>query len=168
MSNNFIYINLSYKFYYDDEDDLTFLCMGEKLDTEVAFSYLSDLKKKLLTTYDNKTIRSSFSYQLKDFSGEIKKLANSYEINPTSKIGMLKERLTETTEILHDNVEKLLQRGEKLNIIAQKSSRLRESSDDFVKNIQEIKRRQKWRKYRCYAIIILIILFIILTIYFFG
>ena len=45
MSNNFIYINLSYKFYYDDEDDLTFLCMGEKLDTEVAFSYLSDLKK---------------------------------------------------------------------------------------------------------------------------
>ena len=81
---------------------------------------------------------------------------------------MLKERLTETTEILHDNVEKLLQRGEKLNIIAQKSSRLRESSDDFVKNIQEIKRRQKWRKYRCYAIIILIILFIILTIYFFG
>ena len=164
MSNNFIYINLSYKFYYDDEDDLTFLCMGEKLDTEVAFSYLSDLKKKFLTTYDNKTIRSSFSYQLKDFSGEIKKLANSYEINPTSKIGMLKERLTETTEILHDNVEKLLQRGEKLNIIAQKSSRLRESSDDFVKNIQEIKRRQKWRKYRCYAIIIIFFLFLFLTV----
>ena len=77
------------------------------------------------------------------FSEEIKKLANSYEMNPTSKIGMLKEKLTETTEILHDNVEKLLQRGEKLNIIAQKSSRLRESSDDFVKNIQEIKKNKE-------------------------
>lgn len=142
--------------------------MGERLDTEVAFSYLGDLKKKFLTKYDNYTIRNSFSYQLKDFSDEIKQLANSYEINPTSKIGKLKEKLSEATEILHDNVEKLLQRGEKLNIIAQKSSRLRDSSDDFVKNIQEIKRRQKWRKYRCYAIIILIILFIILTIYFFG
>ena len=141
---------------------------GRKIRYRSCFFLFIRFKKKFLTTYDNKTIRSSFSYQLKDFSGEIKKLANSYEINPTSKIGMLKERLTETTEILHDNVEKLLQRGEKLNIIAQKSSRLRESSDDFVKNIQEIKRRQKWRKYRCYAIIILIILFIILTIYFFG
>ena len=109
-------------------------------------------------------IRNSFSYQLKDFSDEIKQLANSYEINPTSKIGKLKEKLSEATEILHDNVEKLLQRGEKLNIIAQKSNRLRDSSDDFVKNIQEIKRRQKWRKYRCYAIIIIFFLFLFLTV----
>ena len=139
--------------------------MGERLDTEVAFSYLGDLKKKFLTKYDNYTIRNSFSYQLKDFSDEIKQLANSYEINPTSKIGKLKEKLSEATEILHDNVEKLLQRGEKLNIIAQKSNRLRDSSDDFVKNIQEIKRRQKWRKYRCYAIIGLTIAFVIFIFY---
>jgi vesicle-associated membrane protein 7 len=138
--------------------------MGEKLDTEVAFSYLGDLKKKFLAKYDNNTIKHSFSYQLKDFSDEIKQLANSYEINPTSKIGKLKEKLSEATEILHDNVEKLLQRGEKLNIIAQKSNRLRDSSDDFVKNIQEIKRRQKWRKYRCYAIIIIFFLFLFLTV----
>ncbi len=163
MSKTINIIFCSYKFFYDDENDLTFLCMGEKLDTEVAFSYLGDLKKKFLTKYDNNTIKNSFSYQLKDFSDEIKQLANSYEKNPTSKIGMLKEKLSETTEILHDNVEKLLQRGEKLNIIAQKSSRLRDSSDDFVKNIQEIKRRQKWRKYRCYAIIIIFIIFVFLT-----
>ena len=44
------------------------------------------------------------------------------------------------------------------------SNRLRDSSDDFVKNIQEIKRRQKWRKYRCYAIIIIFFLFLFLTV----
>ena len=113
--------------------------MGERLDTEVAFSYLGDLKKKFLTKYDNYTIRNSFSYQLKDFSDEIKQLANSYEINPTSKIGKLKEKLSEATEILHDNVEKLLQRGEKLNIIAQKSNRLRDSSDILLKIFKKLK-----------------------------
>ena len=164
MSKTINIIFCSYKFFYDDENDLTFLCMGEKLDTEVAFSYLGDLKKKFLTKYDNNTIKNSFSYQLKDFSEDIKKLAISYETNPTSKIGMLKEKLTQTSEILHDNVEKLLQRGEKLNIIAQKSSRLKESSDDFVKNIQEIKRRQRYRKYRCYAIILLFIIFTVFLI----
>ena len=49
-----------YKFYYEDENDVTYLCMGENLDTDVAFSYLSDLKRAFLTTYDIKEVLKSY------------------------------------------------------------------------------------------------------------
>ena len=53
--NNIIY---RYKFYYQDENDITFLCMGENIDVEVAFSFLADVKKKFFTTYDQKKIQT--------------------------------------------------------------------------------------------------------------
>ena len=40
--------------------------MGKNLDSDIAFTFIADLKKKFLLTYDNNQIKNSFSYQLKD------------------------------------------------------------------------------------------------------
>lgn len=79
-----------------------------------------------------KIVMHSYAYQLRDFNDEIKKLVKFYEENPNhTKIGVLHNNLNETTEILKESVETLLERNEKLNIIAQKSRKLRDSSDDL-------------------------------------
>ena len=143
-----------YKFFSDDEKDITFLCMGKNLDTEIAFNFIADLKKKFFLTYDyNTQIKNAFSYELKEFSEEIKKLTNSYKKNPVSKIKMLENSMNKTKDILLQNVQQLLERDAKLNLIAQKSERLMGDSDNFMKNIQEIKRRQKMKKYKYYIIL---------------
>ena len=139
--------------------------MGKDLDSDVAFSFISDLKKKFLLTYENNKIKNSFSYQLKDFSNEIKKLMISYAKNPISKIKLLENSVSKTHSILFENVQQLMERDAKLDLIAQKSNRLTESSDNFMKNIHEIKRRQKMKKFKIYGIIGGLIFFIILFIY---
>ena len=139
--------------------------MGKDLDSDVAFSFISDLKKKFLLTYENNKIKNSFSYQLKDFSNEIKKLMISYAKNPKSKIKLLENSVSKTHSILFENVQQLMERDAKLDLIAQKSNRLTESSDNFMKNIHEIKRRQKMKKFKIYGIIGGLIFFIILFIY---
>ena len=63
----------SYKFFYEDDNDITYLCMGKNIDSDIAFSFIADIKKKFLLSYDNNQIKNAFSYQLKDFSNEIKK-----------------------------------------------------------------------------------------------
>ena len=143
-----------YKYYYDDENDLTFLCMCENFEAEVAFQYLSELKKNFKEKYEEKIIRTAYSYGLSEFQNSIKNLANSYEKNPKTKIDKLTNQVTQTAEILHENIEKLLQRNEKLNIIAQKSKRLQDNSDLYVKTIHDIKKKQKMKKYRNYAMIV--------------
>ena len=140
--------------------------MGKNLDNDVAFTFIADLKKKFLLTYDNNLIKNAFSYQLKDFSNEIKKLIISYGKNPISKIKLLQNSISKTHTILFENVQQLIERDTKLDLIAQKSNRLTETSDNFMKNIHEIKKRQKMKKYKMYGIICAFIFVVILFIYF--
>ena len=140
--------------------------MGENLDVDVAFSYLADLKKKFISTYDNQKIQSSYSYQLKNFSDEIKKLQDFYVKNPQSKLALLKNSINQTSEIMHENVEKLFQRNEKLEITLQKSNNLLGNSDVFYKNIHRMKMKQKYKRLKYMAFFILIVLVMALLIYF--
>ena len=140
--------------------------MGEYLDTDVAFSYLADLKKKFLSTYDIQKVQGSYSYQLKNFSDEIKKLSEFYIKNPQSKLAMLKNNINQTSEIMHENVERLFQRNEKLEITLQKSNNLLGSSDIFYKNIHRMKMKQKYKRLKYIALFILIVLIMALLIYF--
>ena len=140
--------------------------MGENLDVDVAFSYLADLKKKFISTYDNQKIQSSYSYQLKNFSDEIKKLQDFYVKNPQSKLALLKNSINQTSEIMHENVEKLFQRNEKLEITLQKSNNLLGNSDVFYKNIHRMKMKQKYKRLKYIAFFILIVLVMALLIYF--
>ena len=140
--------------------------MGENLDMEVAFSYLADLKKKFMSSYDLKKIQGSYSYQLKSFSEEIQKLQEYYVKNPQSKLAMLKNSINQTNEIMHENVEKLFQRNEKLEITLQKSNNLLGNSDVFYKNIHRMKMKQKYKRLKYIAFFILVVLVLALLIYF--
>jgi hypothetical protein len=140
--------------------------MGENLDMEVAFSYLADLKKKFMSSYDLKKIQGSYSYQLKSFSEEIQKLQEYYVKNPQSKLAMLKNSINQTNEIMHENVEKLFQRNEKLEITLQKSNNLLGNSDVFYKNIHRMKMKQKYKRLKYIAFFILVVLVMALLIYF--
>jgi len=62
----------------------------------------------------------------------MKNLVKFYEENPShSKNGVLVSNLNETAEVLRETVEQLLDRNEKLNIIAQKSKHLKSTSEDL-------------------------------------
>ena len=140
--------------------------MGENLNVDVAFSYLADLKKKFFSLYDKQKIQTSYSYQLKSFSDEIQKLQDFYIKNPQSKLAMLKNNINQTSEIMHQNVEKLFQRSEKLEITLQKSNNLLGNSDVFYKNIHRMKMKQKYKRLKYIALFILIVLIMALLIYF--
>ena len=140
--------------------------MGEYLNVDVAFSYLADLKKKFFSLYDKQKIQTSYSYQLKSFSDEIQKLQDFYIKNPQSKLAMLKNNINQTSEIMHQNVEKLFQRNEKLEITLQKSNNLLGNSDVFYKNIHRMKMKQKYKRLKYIALFILIVLIMALLIYF--
>ena len=158
-------IYFRYKFFYEDENDITFLCMSKNLDSDVAFSFIADLKKKFFLTYNIDTIKNAYSYQLKDFSNEIKKLSTSYSKNPISKIKLLENSVSKTHNILFENIQQLMERDTKLNLIAQKSNRLTESSDNLLRNIHQIKRREKMKKYKTYCIIGTFIFILVFFIY---
>ena len=66
---------------------------------------------------------------------------------------------------MHQNVEKLFERSEKLEITLQKSNNLLGNSDVFYKNIHKIKMKQKYKRLKYIFLFILLILVMGLLIY---
>lgn len=152
----------SYTFYYDNENDITFLCMGQNLTSEFVFSYLSELKRKFFLSYELQNVKKCIAYQLKEFSNEIKKLNDSYIVNSEDKVKELRGIFSK--KIFKENAEKLLEKGDLLKINVQTSDRLRKSSDDFIKNIHDIKRKEKRKKLKYFFILVAFAVFTILII----
>ena len=67
--NNKYSINYDkYKFHYNYEDDITYLCMSENVNDEVAFSFLKDVRIKFIQMYDFDQISGFHAYQLYEFN----------------------------------------------------------------------------------------------------
>jgi hypothetical protein len=82
------------------------------------------------------TVKQAFAFSMKEFNGEIKNLSSYYEKNPEhTKNQALINSLGETTAILRESAEMLLERNEKLNIIAQKSRNLLSTSNDLRSSV---------------------------------
>ena len=65
---------IRYKFHYMNENDLTYLCMTEGGQEELAFAYLAEIKKKFIYNYDYDKIAGFYAYQLEEFVPTLKQL----------------------------------------------------------------------------------------------
>lgn len=63
-----------YKYYYINENKITYLCLCDGMSDDAAFAFLGDLKKKLLQDYEIEKILSLNANQLKSFTDELKNL----------------------------------------------------------------------------------------------
>jgi len=63
-----------YKFFYINENKITYLCLTEGVSSHTAFCFLEDLKKKIQKTYENQELLSFKANQLKGFTEELKGL----------------------------------------------------------------------------------------------
>ena len=60
-------------FHYINEDQLTLLCMTDKtLPKKVAFAFLADLRKTLLSTYSAREIENARAYSISTFTDKIR------------------------------------------------------------------------------------------------
>jgi len=63
-----------HKYYYINENKITYLCLSDGISDEAAFSFLNDLKKNLLQNYEIEKVLSLNANQLKGFVDDMKGL----------------------------------------------------------------------------------------------
>jgi vesicle-associated membrane protein 7 len=69
-----------YKLFYINENKITYLCLTEDISSSTAFSFLEDLKKKILKTYKNEELLNFKADELNGFTDELKSLMVYYLI----------------------------------------------------------------------------------------
>jgi vesicle-associated membrane protein 7 len=136
-SASYVYEN-KYSFHYNNENGFTFLCMTEAaFNNRTAYAFLFDIKDKFFEKYGN-SISNLKGYAINREFGEIIKNRMMFFNNEqeSEKIEAVKRNIGQTLDIMKENLDKILDRGEKIEILVNKSQNLSDSSVSMRKTVR--------------------------------
>ena len=113
-------------FHYINMKGILTLCMADKtVAKKLAFTFLQDIRKTFEETYSHHDIEEAKGYQLKSFGVEyLKPKMLAYNENPSAfndKADKLLNDMLHLKDNMVENIESLIQRDGKIEVIAEKA-----------------------------------------------
>jgi vesicle-associated membrane protein 7 len=127
-----------------------------------AFIYLSEIKQKFLATY-GLTAATALPYAMNTefariMASEMKKCNESGEYDSIQRVA---GQIDELKDIMVKNIENITTRGERLELLVNKSENLRNNAVSFRQTSRSLARALFWRNVRMYILLGLLLLFVV-------
>ena len=154
-NNNFIHYIASAPSEYPPSESsaggLTYLVIADSsLGRRIPFGFLVEIRRRFLEQFpsDGTDFAEMVSYGAGSFNGELKKLMVDYGTTKAGKedaISNVQGEIDNVRGIMSKNIESLLERGERIDLLVDKTDRLGGSAHDFRVRSRTL-RRQMWFK----------------------
>lgn len=171
FSNYFLIINFRYKVQSLNDDDIIILLLSEEVNDKSAFSFLNDVKNDLFKSFNSEELLYSNGNQLDKGVEILKKNMAFYNSNPiTTRTGQVIDTLNLAKDAMIENIETLIKRDQKMDIIAKKSDNLKDFSANISSYADNIRKNEleTSRKNKCVIFSVIIVgIFLILWLFFF-
>ena len=165
INNKDINLEIYYKKILMENSDLitiVILCSNKLLSSFVN-NLLEKLSNEYINEYYNFNKRFEFKIRLKEIiiqeEGKLIQLVQNY--------GSVEDEISQVREIMNDNIDKILIRGDNLDSLINKTSNLNTNSNSFRRRTIKIKRNMMFENMKL-LIIIIIIIIIVLSVIFIG
>ncbi|KAF8306055.1 vesicle-associated membrane protein [Clavulina sp. PMI_390] len=157
------YVWEQYLFHYVSEGGLTFLVMADdSVGRRMPFAFLADLQRKFTTAYSPDIIFDVPAYGLNEYSPQIGSLMHEYSTSPpTDALSQTQNELNQVRDIMVHNVEQILSRGERIDLLVDKTDTLSGQAWAFRRGARDVRRREFWKNQRILALSIFVGLFFI-------
>ena len=162
------YVYDAHVFHYIVDQGITFLCMAdETTKRRITFAFLEDIKQTWREKYGG-VEQTALAFSLNDsFSPILKQRIDFFNVNPAADtIGRVQAQIETVKDAMVENIEKVLERGEKIELLVDKTDRLNQQAFKFERQSRTLQRDMMCRKYRNYCLILLIVSIIIIFIVF--
>lgn len=144
-----------------------------QLGRRIPFGYLVEIKKRFLAQFPpHSTDFSSLpAYGAAAFNTELKKLMVEYG---TTKAGQddafrnVQSEIDNVRGIMTENIERVLERGERIDLLVDKTDRLGGSARDFRVRSRGLRRRMWWKNVRLMALLVVVCVFLVYLLVGFG
>mmetsp|Transcript_20750 Transcript_20750/g.49309 ORF Transcript_20750/g.49309 Transcript_20750/m.49309 type:complete len:219 (-) Transcript_20750:765-1421(-) len=149
-------------------DGLTFLCMAdEEFGRRTPFMFLDDIKNRFMATYADRG-KTALAYAMnEDFSTILMKQLDYYSSNPNAdKLNRVKGEIEDVKAVMVENIEKVLERGERIELLVDKTENLNQQAFKFKKQSSQLKRAMWWKNAKLMgvlALVVSIIIFIVIA-----
>ena len=156
------YVYDNHVFHYIVEEGITYLCMADSQERRIPFAFLEDIKNRFKYSYGDQG-RTAIAFQMnEDFGRELQKQMEYYNANPAAdNINRVRQQLDEVKGVMVQNIEKVLERGEKIELLVDKTDKLNQQAFKFEKQSKRLKTAMWWKNCKMTIIITVVVLAII-------
>nr|CAD7261351.1 unnamed protein product [Timema shepardi] len=154
------YSHGSYLFHYICESRIIYMCItDDEFERSRAFLYLNEIKRRFKSTYGSRA-ETALAYAMNtEFSpvlaNEMKYYSESREIDTISRVN---GELDELKNIMVKNINNVSMRGERLELLVNKTDNLSANSVTFRKTSRNLQRQLFWKNVKLYVFIGLVII----------
>ena len=148
-----------YVFHYIVENGICYLCMSdEKNKHRLPFAFLEDVKTLFVQKFGNEVPQTAIAFSMnEEFSSTIEQRMIFFNSDDADRaidnIGQVKSQIDEVKDVMVRNIEQVLERGEKIELLVDKTDRLNQQAFRFESSSRALRRAMWWKKMKCYAII---------------
>lgn len=164
----FTYSCDGHTFNYSSSQGYTFLAVAdEQFGRQVPFAFLEKVKEEFFAKWQDKAQTAIAHSMDKNFGPRLKYWMEYCETHPEelSKVAAVQKKVDEVKNIMVENIEKVLERGEKIELLVDKTDNLRFQADKFHKTGRQLRSRMWWQNFKMKIIIAAIIILIAIIIF---
>jgi vesicle-associated membrane protein 7 len=177
-NNNFIHYIASAPSEYSPDaasaGGLTFLVIADSsLGRRIPFGFLVEIKNRFLDKYpaESTDFASMSSYGAGSFNSELKSLMVNYGTTKGGKEDAIKNvqgEIENVRGIMTQNIESLLERGERIDLLVDKTDQLGGSAREFRVRSRGLRRKMWWKNVKLMALLTVVVIFLIYLFVGFG
>ncbi|KAL9619960.1 MAG: hypothetical protein Q9160_005429, partial [Pyrenula sp. 1 TL-2023] len=139
----------------------------------LPFSFLLTLKSRFLTLHPPTS--TSYStlppYGLGSFNATLSSIISSYNSpgGPSSDaLSNAKHEISSVRDIMTENIERVLERGERIDLLVDKTDRLGGSARDFRVRSRGLRRKMWWKNVKVMVLLVVVVVFLVYLFVGFG
>ncbi|RXH83389.1 hypothetical protein DVH24_005642 [Malus domestica] len=151
-----------YIFHILRADGLTFLCMAnDTFGRRIPFSYLEDIHMRFMKNY-GRVAPYAPAYAMNDeFSRVLHQQMEFFSSNPSADtLNRVRSEVGEIRTIMVDNIEKILERGDRIELLVDKTATMQDSAFHFKKQSKRLRRALWMKNAKLLALLTCLIVFI--------
>ncbi|KAI9930590.1 hypothetical protein ASPWEDRAFT_27108 [Aspergillus wentii DTO 134E9] len=129
----------------------------------IPFAYLLEMKRKFLSAYPpSETDFSSLpAYGCAAFNAELRSLLHTYNTAPPAdSLASARREIDSVRDIMTENIERVLERGERIDLLVDKTDRLGGSAHDFRIRSRGLRRRMWWKNTKLMILLVIVVIFL--------
>jgi len=159
------YVYDKYVFHYMVWAELTYLCMTDReFPRMTAFQFLEEIKTRFLATYgDRGKTAIAFAFNA-DFQRVLQQEMDRFNSSKDDKVARVRDELTQVKDVMIKNIDKVLERGEKIELLVDKTEMLDQHAFKFKKQSTKLKRSMWWKNIKLLVLLAIILTLIIYAI----
>lgn len=130
----------------------------------VPFAYLLEMKRKFLATYppSSTDFGSLPAYGCAAFNAELRSMLQTFNTaSPSDSLALAKRDIDDVRGIMTENIERVLERGERIDLLVDKTDRLGGSAHDFRIRSRGLRRRMWWKNTKLMVLMVIVVVFLI-------